>query len=516
MINIIKKRILPVVVCCAIILSAFAYRPQKVEAVALSTTAVVASVAAIMTACGVSYWANTQQDAISYLAGQIDDYLDTLSNTEMTYDEWLGISYNTSLFTVIGNGILSFGSSVANKILEFVRWFNQEESVVSNGQPVGQLGQNISFQNGHYGFDGTYSSSVNGSLLSVAMDGYLYEDSMVYVGSISSLSSFSFPLSVTVAGWDDDGQVTSSIFFLSADQGGYYYLLDNLHYYDNGTHNITISAIPSDAAYIGFGSAGYSTNSDWDYTGTTTFSFSAGLSTPSTAVVTPSASVSVPNAIAVGQTLDVTTNANITQGASVEDASSAILGTVADAGGLSSTNDVAGEAVPSESVWLWDTITSLPETIAQKIGALFVPDSAFAESYVQELYNVFDNRFSILSYPFSLLGEFSTRLLTLGNPQPIFKWNDLKDPFSGKKVISAGQYNLNDALTNQRISDLYDLYMLLVKAIISFQFVNFLYAWFCDVFKMKESDYPLPWDSADGDDDAPDDGDGYDGTWSSW
>lgn len=523
MINIIKKRILPVVVCFAIMLSAFAYRPQKVEAVALTSTAVIASVAAIMTACGVSYWANTQQDAISYLGGKIDDYLDTLSNTELTYEDWLGISDNTSLFTVIGNGILSFGSSVANKILEFVRWFNQEESITSGGQSVGEFGQNIEITQ-------TYNNAANYQYKCEVVDnklnftynfaGNYYASGTYYLVSIprSVVDTDYVKITLTSINLRFNNQAQTAITFRTygATSTGQYQNNYGDRYTLNTSHTYSISkAIP----YINLSLPvnNYQSSNSSYLTGTFTLQLDGALfCEEDKAVVTPSASVAVPNAISDGQTLDVTTNANISQGDNAEDATSAILGTVTDVGGLTSTNDVSGQAVPSESIWLWKTITSLPETIAEKVGDLFIPSEDFADTFAETAYGIFDNHFSILSYPFSLIGEFSTRLLTLGNPQPIFKWNDLNDPFSGKKVISAGQYNLNDALSNTAVLNLYNLYMLLVKAIISFQFVNFLYAWFCDVFKMKESDYPLPWDSADGDDDAPDDGDGYDGTWSSW
>ena len=121
------------------------------------------------------------------------------------------------------------------------------------------------------GFHGSFSSSVDENVLSVNMDGYLDEDRDCYVGSISPISALSFPFSVTVSGYDNDGQMTESIFFLNADQGPIY----SNNYWDNGTYNITLGDIPSGAVYIGFGSAAYSTNSEWDYSGTTTFTFAS-------------------------------------------------------------------------------------------------------------------------------------------------------------------------------------------------------------------------------------------------
>lgn len=111
------------------------YRPQKAEAVALTTTAaVVALVASVMTACGVTYWAATQEDAVDYLGGKLQTYIGTLAGGYSSLLDWLGINSIQDAFAIMNGGVLSVPSIVANKILDFVSWFNQEVGVSSGGK----------------------------------------------------------------------------------------------------------------------------------------------------------------------------------------------------------------------------------------------------------------------------------------------------------------------------------------------------------------------------------------------
>lgn len=508
----VYKRAASLLICVAFLLSVTFVKPQKAEAVALTSTAVVAAVAAVMTACGVTYWANTQQDAISYLGGKIDDYLDTLSNNEMTYEEWLGLNGATSLFTVISNGVLSFGTTVANKILDFISWFNQEENVVSNGQAVGVKGAAISgiVLSHEYGtVFGSENFTYNGNTITCNFTSRAGAGTRIYI-PISSIGTANLNVTCTLANYNNSLQMEAGLVPGTAYTTG---SLKSVNVGTTWTYNYQ-----SNYNYIYLG-LHPSSSSQYACTGTATFKISgSSLSTSDKVLVTPSSSVSVPEALDVGQTLDITTNANISQGASVEDASSAILDTVVTAGGLSSTNDVGGEAVPSESVWLWNAITSLPETIASALKdvllEIFIPDQAFIDDFFTNLNSIFNNRFSILSFPFALLGTFITKVASMSSSEPIISWPNIYEHFSGKLLIAAGSYNLNSILANQAIANMYAIYMIVIKAIISFQFVAFLYAWFCDVFHMNNDDFANPFDIVE--ETEPEDGDGYDGSWSSW
>lgn len=496
-------------ICVAFLLSVTFVKPQKAEAVALTSTAVVASVAAIMTACGVTYWAHTQQDAIDYLGDKIDDYLATLSQNTITYEEWLGISGTERLFTVISNGVLSFGSSVANKILDFIRWFNTNEGIQSGGQIVGELGGPIQLTVIKNNIYGTQNISVDtfGSVIMTFDDqggnlnsaGGVNYTNRLYIPTSSLPSSLNVKLS-SMSLYRGSNRLSSILFsmgFVSSTSeltgASLSWSVNTVRTFNN-TDNLSYFYIQVPTGWK---------NNLLD--GTLKLEFEgATLVNPDTVVVNPSYSVSVPNSVAVGQTLDVTTNANIIQGASVEDATSAILDTVVTAGGLSSTNEVSGEAVPSESFWLWDAITSLPATIANEIKAVlldvFIPDQAFIDDFFANLNSIFNNRFSILSFPFALLGTFITKVASMSSSEPIISWPNIYEHFSGKLLISAGSYNLNSILANQAIANMYAIYMIVIKAIISFQFVAFLYAWFCDVFHMRNSDFDNPYDLASGGD----------------
>lgn len=505
----IKRRFIAYALAVAVLIGASVYKPQRVDAVALtSTAAVVALVASVMTACGVTYWASTQEDAVSYLGGKIEEYIGTLSETYSSLLEWLGINTISDAFSVLNGGILRVPTTIANKILEFVSWYNEEENVESGGESITNASYypvTVTLPTGATGV--LTAQYISANVLYVHLSGYSQGNGQIVISS-------SVPLS---------RNDTTTMQVMSATDANFVNYLWDYQIFDDNNVSSREGLAPGNSVSltttVANGHLGLilnplvKTGVSGDLYFQVTLTQGSLQQNAATVIVEPSDSVVVPPALEQGESLIITTTAPITQGDSNEEACQAILDTVISQDGLSSSSDTEVEAtIPSAWQWLfdlvhglgetltniYDLIRGIPSSIASAISAVltaaFVPTEAYVATFVASLYSTFDNHFSILSYPFSLLGTFITKVGTIGSSEPIFTWGNIYEPFSGKLLIPAGSYNLNNALQNQAFAYAHSIYMIVIKGLLSFQFVSFLYAWFCDVFHMKNSDFDSPFE----------------------
>lgn len=109
-------------------------------------------------------------------------------------------------------------------------------------------------------------------------------------------------------------------------------------------------------------------------------------------------------------------------------------------------------------------------TIVSSLTRVFVPSKAVVQEKIANLTASFENRFGILTYPASVLFNFTGRIMDLEEQEPIFRWNDIY--LQGVVVIPAGQYNLRDATLQAPFSTIYTLYRLIISALLVFQFLN--------------------------------------------
>ena len=113
---------------------------------------------------------------------------------------------------------------------------------------------------------------------------------------------------------------------------------------------------------------------------------------------------------------------------------------------------------------------SIVDGIMDGLKSLVVPDEAFFTEAIPALQETFQGRTGLLTFPISLLADFLDRLLTLSDQEPILRWDSVW--IYGKQLITAGQYNLKDSLVSVRVKQMYDLYMVLVNAILVFAFLG--------------------------------------------
>lgn len=373
-----KRRIISMFLALSL-LAGTTMRPQRANAVAVTATVVAASAAAILTACGVSYWAATQTDAVDYISGKLEDYLSSIE-VEETPAEWLEVSASSQPFTVIAGGALRFSSAVANKLLGFVRWFQQEEGLESGGEAVSNA---VSVPITSYlGRGSGEGSSITATALSESIVSVEYTLWRANYGSSCS-GYFYIPVDTTITSFTVTCKKTAS--------GGF-----GVSMYANATEqNFATNKVLSDGASITVNNSGKgylfvcvdatpSPGLSNAITDNTLFEISNtdDLLTPATAIVTPSAMVNIPADIEEGATFDLTTSADIASADDVDSAAEAIIDGVTSEDGLTST---VNESSGTSWGWLYTLLVNIGEAITDGVNDIKQAVLGLADS----IYNKF-------------------------------------------------------------------------------------------------------------------------------
>lgn len=114
----------------------------------------------------------------------------------------------------------------------------------------------------------------------------------------------------------------------------------------------------------------------------------------------------------------------------------------------------------------------LVELILDGLKSLFVPEDGFFQNYFDEIQQWFSDRLGFLWTPFDIIIEVLERILNISFDEPIIKIPDIAEPFTGQKLISQQEYNLNGLLENEILKNVHDIYFVCVDALIVFGLVN--------------------------------------------
>ncbi len=501
------KRVVSLALCLSLLIGAVTVKPQKTDAVILETASVVAAVAVIMTACGITYWANSQTDAINYIGGKIDEYLQTLEEPPATYEDWLDLHDGGALFEVLNGGIMRFGSAVANKILDFVHWLVEDEDITSNGEVVqaGGIAFNVVVSPDLEGrYTGTFDAKfVQDNILRVQFDNFKLQatgsEPSNYIAVI-----FTYPeyLSGKITFETVESQVTGQLYsvgtraYNSSDPSVYKRGSSSNEY----TFALGAVTIPTTVNNYNTIEIRYSPNHNYVVDGYIEYRIvSNQTATAYTNTITPSENVSIPS-IGESESIDILPSVSLVAGDSVETASDVILEGVTSEQGLTSTveEDASGGdgslsgvlavlqqiydfvvGIPQAVYGLFqdvlgriDTATQaieqrileLPQQIEYALRDVFVPSESEVQAFVVSLEDAFANRFGLLTYPLSAVEGFVQRFSNEDWGSPVFSWGDIKEPFSGQILIHSGSYNLADTLNSEPMRELYEVYLLVVKA----------------------------------------------------
>lgn len=114
----------------------------------------------------------------------------------------------------------------------------------------------------------------------------------------------------------------------------------------------------------------------------------------------------------------------------------------------------------------------LVELILDGLKGLFVPEDGFFDTYFSDLKNWFSDRLGFLWTPFDIIIEILNKILNINFSEPIFHIPEINEPFSGSKLISKYDYNLNSLLDNDIFKNIHDIYFIGVDAVIIFALIN--------------------------------------------
>ena len=114
----------------------------------------------------------------------------------------------------------------------------------------------------------------------------------------------------------------------------------------------------------------------------------------------------------------------------------------------------------------------LVELILDGLKGLFVPEDGFFDTYFTDLKNWFSDRLGFLWTPFDIIIDILNKILNINFSEPIFHIPEIDEPFSGSKLISEYEYNLNSLLENNTFKNIHDIYFVCVDAVIIFALIN--------------------------------------------
>lgn len=147
---------------------------------------------------------------------------------------------------------------------------------------------------------------------------------------------------------------------------------------------------------------------------------------------------------------------------------------------LNSSASLEGEAAPdvpaTDIGWkgtiekIYQGIIDLPGRIAEAIKDLFIPHEGYAAEFVSGLTGAYQGRFGLLTYPFSVLGDFVGTVATLDEQEPILRWNDVK--WQDHVVIAKGEYNLKSAIAETEMQTVYQVYRVVASAALIVGFLH--------------------------------------------
>lgn len=147
---------------------------------------------------------------------------------------------------------------------------------------------------------------------------------------------------------------------------------------------------------------------------------------------------------------------------------------------LETTTKIDGEAAPdvpaTDIGWkgtiekIYQGIVDLPGRIAEAIKDLFIPREGYAAEFVSGLTGAYQGRFGLLTYPFSVLGDFVGTVATLDEQEPILRWNDVK--WQDHVVIAKGEYNLKSAIAGTEMQTVYQVYRTVASAALIVGFLH--------------------------------------------
>lgn len=488
------KRILSLACCLSLTVGLFTYRPPEAKAIVTEASLATSVLWSFMQSAGITF-NGTGMNSSSWaeaIEPYLRDFTEATDSAAQSFWHWLGYDGASEFIKALSwskithPDTMPFPSvvippAVAKKMGEFTHWFAEKVGLASGGEskPV-------------YSSSARSFRTADGSTFTL---GTSRSDSTV----VPFGSTVTFPNGNCIS----SGTWEESSYGATTEWGG-------AHFLNSKGQAVAVAGVASKLGrgftfkhcgeYQSFywtvvvgqdGSLGVSYNyfcvkGDYNYCSSSvscsleTFQEFAGAVSSSAAGFATQAGALSPTYDDNGEKPTVVAYPNISGDlTSINDLLQQILDKLA-ANDLNSSASLEGEAAPdvpaTDIGWkgtiekIYQGIIDLPGRIAEAIKDLFIPHEGYAAEFVSGLTGAYQGRFGLLTYPFSVLGDFVGTVATLDEQEPILRWNDVK--WQDHVVIAKGEYNLKSAIAGTEMQAVYQVYRTVASAALIVGFLH--------------------------------------------
>lgn len=472
------KRILSLACCLSLTVGLFTYRPPEAKAIVTEASLATSVLWSFMQSAGITF-NGTGMNSSSWaeaIEPYLRDFTEWKDSAAKSFWHWLGYDGASEFIKALSwskithPATMPFPSvvippAVAKKMGEFTRWFAEKVGLTAGSKPVSVVGSSLPKK---------AADIVNACQSSMmGKPDYFYNNSNEYFLLFKEQAELPYifysvnkPHHVSL--FHSDG--TNKLF----PEKGYYVISETVT-------KLSVKQFRS-----------LDTDS-WDSGGSTSKFSSFGdvyglfICPDGEGVFLSDSSIAVaqPNALSPtyddkGEKPTVVAYPNISGDlTSINDLLQQILDKLA-ANDLNSSASLEGEAAPdvpaTDIGWkgtiekIYQGIIDLPGRIAEAIKDLFIPHEGYAAEFVSGLTGAYQGRFGLLTYPFSVLGDFVSTVATLDEQEPILRWNDVK--WQDHVVIAKGEYNLKSAIAGTEMQAVYQVYRTVASAALIVGFLH--------------------------------------------
>ena len=476
------KRLIAMVLAMAVAVGIVCWRPPKAKAVVIDASAAFGAAAVTAAINGTTATTLFTGMGTSAATSSMVSLMGEYAAATGVAASGSALASSIASGILISGGVLLVGVAAAALIGGFIDWMRDQEVLEAGGDSVSVFDCDFYFSDGSpFYFVPSSSRASNFDVASNSGATELFFDTL-----------YEFP-----SGFSFEVKLNDDVYTL---------YLYNSHSYNLTTYDFPLSVKTSyfvtttsdvvhssSSFYCNF----YSDSGSRDYA-STSFSYSDIVSSYDFSLQPKPEFQTIPQEIPEGQVLKIDTGLDLS--CDTQTAADAIMQTAID-GALSPTVEVAAdpnadtntdpdtgtETDPDSSTettpdtdssildWLkqiWESICNIPSAIAEAIAGIFVPSADFYPTAISNLKDAFSDRMGLLTYPISVLFDFLDRLVNLSERQPILTWGNIYLPGYATPLVTAGQYNLNDAIGTSQGKQLHDIYLVIVDAVMILAFVD--------------------------------------------
>lgn len=469
----IGKRIAALALSMVVALGSVCYKPPKAEAVVLETAALVsASLSTYLSATGFSITSDfdgininqANQMIFSQATQFFSEMGDAIAETE---EEFYALLCEGAEFAT--NGVVNFSASAADILSQFSAWFIDKLGLIGeDGVPVGTpqpiyASGTVTLNTGATYPLFVYTTETKDSIVPTELPatGYLPVDGSTYYlpngNWIKTLDSYEIKL----------GRADSSTAYASSLSTNYDWAFmfaksngtDGVLIYKDGVYNTFLSSRLTDYFGTEVKNLSVSIPADYEAPPKVEEQYAMVVDTGLTAADAQALIDSITGGFMAGTlsptyTIEQTTTGDVAvpdEGEDTDDTQVSIL---------------------SWTKKIWQSVTELPQSIADAVANVFVPSAEYMAALPGTVTDTFASRTGFLTYPVSVLYDFSDRLL-MGSDDFILEWPDVKEPTSKAVILAAGEFNVSKFVRdNDSLSDVYIIYQYVVGAYLTFLFLG--------------------------------------------